>query len=443
MANKDVNTAGDGLSARMRTWLLAHCSGYMRGIIVAVLVGLLTGLAAFVLKWMIGTTSHLLTAHFGKNHGNWQLLVLPVTGIVLVGIFQRIVLKQNIEHGVEMVEDCLRHRRYNLRSRMIYSPMIASTLTLGFGGSAGSEGPIATTGAAIGSAVGRWQGMSPALMRIMIGCGAGAGIAGIFKAPLGGMLFTLEVLQLELTTLSVLTLLVSCLVSALTAYALSGFTYDINVIHQGVFDPAMMPYVLVFSVLCGAYSAYYCGLMSSTRKRLEGVGRPFVRNLLSGGMLAVVLFLFPTLYGEGYDSLTKLLDGDGEILTNSSLFFAYGADPWVLIVVAACILACKPAAAGATTSGGGVAGDFAPTLFAGAMMGYLFAMTLNTVFGTSLSIPEFSYIGMAAVMAGAVRAPLMAIFLVAEMTDSYQFLLPLLIAGVISYCVMRFVCKIN
>lgn len=196
MALSQLHSYIDNMMAGGRKWVLSHSSHYVRGIIVAVIIGLITGIAAYVLKLMIGTVTHILTRHFGTSHGNWELLLLPIVGIVLVGLYQRRVLHQNIEHGVERVEHYLAQGRYNLGSRMIYSPMIASTLTLGFGGSAGSEGPIATAGAAIGSAVGRWLGMSPDMMRVLIGCGAGAGIAGIFKAPLGGMLFTLEVLGL-------------------------------------------------------------------------------------------------------------------------------------------------------------------------------------------------------------------------------------------------------
>ncbi|MEZ3576131.1 MAG: chloride channel protein [Muribaculaceae bacterium] len=402
-------------------------------ILIAVVIGLFAGFAAFVLKTMIGYTTNLLTGHLSAGHFNLVLLVYPLAGIVLTGLYQRYVIHRNIEHGVERIEQGLRERRYNLGKKYIYSPMIASTLTLGFGGSAGSEGPIATVGGAIGGSVARRLGLSPETIRVLVGCGAGAGIAGIFKSPIGGVLFTLEVLRLELKTSTVLAQFISCIVSAMTAYVLSGCSYDINFEQTIPFDIHIMPWAMLLGAFCGLYSLYYNRVMSGLRKYFESLRRPIVRNIVSGAMLAVLIFVFPTLYGEGYESLSRLINGHHAILTEAGLFAELGTKPWLLIAITAAILICKPVAACSSNSGGGVAGDFAPCLFAGAIAGFLFGTFLNTAFGLGLPASNMAFVGMAAVMAGVVKAPLMAIFLTAEMADGYQYFLALLVASYISY----------
>lgn len=401
--------------------------------LIAVIIGLLAGIAAFVLKFMIGTTTNFLTGGLSAGHFNLSLLFYPLAGIILTGLFQRYVIHRDIEHGVERIEEGLRTRHYNLGNKYIYSPLIASTLTLGFGGSAGSEGPIATVGGAIGGGVARRLGLSPETIRVLIGCGAGAGIAGIFKSPIGGVLFTLEVLRLELKTVTVLAQFVSCIVSAMTAYVLSGCTYDIDFNQTIPFDIHIMPWAMLLGAFCGLYSLYYSKVMSSLRSYFESLKKPLVRNIVSGAMLAILIFVFPTLYGEGYESLSRLINGHHAILTEAGIFAGLGTKPWILIAITAAILICKPVAACSSNSGGGVAGDFAPCLFAGAIAGFLFGTFLNTAFGLDLPASNMAFVGMAAVMAGVVKAPLMAIFLTAEMADGYQYLLALLVAAYISY----------
>lgn len=423
----------------VKSWLRSLPGG-VAVMVVAVVVGLLAGSAAFLLKKMIGFTSGLLTSGISPEHFNVNLLIYPLAGILLTGLYQRYILHRNIEHGVERIQAGLKERRYNLGSCYIYSPMIASTLTLGFGGSAGSEGPIATVGGAIGGGLGRKFGLKPELIRVLVGCGAGAGIAGIFKSPLGGVLFTLEVLQLELTTTTVLAQFISCIVSSMTAYVLSGCTYDIDFIQTVPFDLGIMPWVLLLGLFCGLYSVYYSLIMSRLRRFFESIDRPLTRNIISGGLLAIFVFLFPTLYGEGYDSLSRLINGHHAVLTEAGFFSSLGGDVWVLIGITFAILLVKPAAACSTNSGGGVAGDFAPALFAGAIAGFFFALIINTIFNTAIPTANMAFVGMAAVMAGVVRAPLMSMFLVAEMADGYQYFLALLVSVYISYgmaCYLR------
>lgn len=414
-----------------------HISPNPLAFIIASMVGLVSGCFAFLLKRMIAFVSGWLTAGMHAGEANYLLLLIPVCGIVLTGVFCRYVLHRDISHGVRQLMQGLKNKVYRLPLVQTVSLMIASTLTLGFGGSAGSEGPIACTGAAIGSNMARMFHMSPRMMMIMVGCGAGAGIAGIFKAPIGGALFTLEVLRMGLSTFSVLVLCVATLISALTAYSLSGFTLDIAYNQSMPFDASLLPYVVLLGVCCGFYSLYYSYIMKRVEQWLHAVKKQWVKNLMAGAGLAVMIFWFPALYGEGYDVIGGVINGhDGGLIADGP--FADVADSvWYMIAVAAGIMALKCFAASATTSGGGVSGDFAPTLFAGCVTGYVFAMLLNVLFGLHLSVAMFAYFGMAGVMAGAIRAPLMAIFLTCEMAGAYSMLLPLTIASALSFGVVR------
>lgn len=422
---------------KINFWTTRHCTAYTFAVLVGIIIGVLSGFCAWVLKLMIGSLTELIMSGFNRDGANWWLLLLPVTGIVLTVFYQHFILKRNIQHGVEKVQEDIKDNRFRFGAKMIFAPMIASTLTLGFGGSAGSEGPIATTSASIGSWVGNFFGMSRAQLRLMIGIGAGAGIAGIFKAPIGGALFTIEVLMLEISTLSTITLIIGCIASSLTAYTLSGFTYDINVTSYIFFDTSILPWVFVLGILCGFYSIYYSAIMRTLRKFYEGRRNIWVRAALSGGLLSICVFLFPILYGEGYGLLTRMLDGTKEIVAEASPFHSFTGKSGLLMLIMAGVVAVKPVACVSTNSGGGVAGDFAPTLFAGGLFGFLFAFALNDLLNLDLTTAGFAYIGMAGVMAGAVRAPLMAIFLTAEMCDGYQFFLPLTIAATISFCIVH------
>lgn len=423
---------------RFNEWRQGFLSDVPFMFLLALFIGLITGTMAFLLKRAIAGVSHGLTAGFHYIGVDYTLLFIPVAGIVATGIFMRYILHRNIEHGVRHMINSFNHRIYSLGSYLIYSPFIASTITLGFGGSAGSEGPIATTGGAIGSNIAKACRLSPRLMMIMAGCGAGAGIAGIFKAPIGGMLFTLEILQLPLSTISVLALLVGCLTSALTAYILSGCTIDLAFSPAVGFEISILPWALLLGIFCGCYSLYYTHIMNRVEALLNRMKSPWIKNLVAGITISVLIFLFPALYGEGYDIVGKILNGHADDIIDGTFFSTAIPGMWTLTIVAGLILLAKCFATSATNSGGGVAGDFAPTLFAGSIAGLFFAVIINNLFGIDIPVGTLALLGMAGVMAGAIRAPLMAIFLTVEMTASYQFLLPVVITAVVSFIIVRF-----
>ena len=425
------------LLAKAHLWRQKHVSDAVFTFVVALLIGLCTGVGAFVLKYLIGHISSYLSQNLVSTGSNPHLLLLPFTGILLTGIYVRYIARKPLTHGTSCIMHDMSKDISRLSGSLTYAPIIGCSITLGCGGSAGSEGPIAYAGAAMGSNIGRMFRVHPQFLMMLVGCGAGAGIAAIFKAPVGGMLFTLEVLRMELTTLSVVMLLSACLISALTAYVLSGCTVDLDYVNAVPFDTSTLPFVLLLGIFCGVYSLFYSGVMKRMDRFFAGLRNPWVKNIIAGLSISVLVFLFPAFYGEGYDIIEKVLNGSPQDIADYSMFYPAGADSMTLLFMAGCIIIFKSLITSATNSGGGVGGDFAPTLFAGAMAGLFFVMLLNMYFGTQLDSGNFAYYAMAGVMAGAIHAPLMAIFLTVEMTGQYTLLLPLTILAAISYGIVK------
>ena len=404
--------------------------------VMATIVGIGAGLSAALLKFLIGSVSRLLTAGYHAAEANWQFLIIPVAGILLTGIFVRYILKVDVANGTSKLIADVRKKFYRLNPRITYGSMIGSTLTLGFGGSAGSEGPIAYVGAGIGTTLGRLARFSPRLMKIMMGCGAGAGIAGIFKSPIGGALYTLEVLKMELSTTSVMAVITAAIVSALTAYSCSGFTVDLAFEGIHSFDSSLTLWYMLLGLMCGIYALYYSMVMARMQRVYDRISNPWLRNLSGGVILAAAVFMLPVLYGEGYSAMAKVLAGDSTVISGGSAF-GFDATGTTLLLMLVGILLLKSFASSAANSSGGVAGDFAPTLFAGCMAGFLFAAFFNFTGHTSLPVGDFAFVAMAGCMAGIVRAPFMALFLVVEMTGCYTLFLPAFIVTAISFGVVR------
>ncbi len=414
--------------------------GILTLIFISILTGFVTGIAAHLLKTGIGSLSSLLTAAFNPAKGNVWLILLPLAGIVLTGIFQRYVIHRAIYNGEDrLCDDFLRNRCY-LPVSLTYTPLLASTVTLGFGGSAGSEGPIAYSGAALGSNIAAWFRLPPRHVRTLMAIGAGAGIAGIFKAPVGGVLFTIELHKLTMSSLSVVGLFAACVTSALTAFLMSGDTFDVPFPSPVTIDLTLVPILILLGVFCGLYSVYYSAVMQKIKKLCYTVRNPWLRNIGAGLTVGFLVFLFPPLYGEGYGIVGELLSGNwahiaaGSCFTDGYLSLEEGAGVLPLLLIPLGIILTKAFATSATNSGGGVAGDFAPTLMAGSVAGFLFAATLNHLCGTDIPVADCVFFGMAGVMAGAIRAPLMSIFIVTEMaTSGYGLLLPVTVVAITSY----------
>lgn len=419
-------------------WRERHVSEKTFVMILALIVGLLCGLAAMLLKFLIHLISSTVTQGANITGGNYIYLIFPIVGILLAGWYVRYIVRDNISHGVTRVLYAISQNKSRLKPHNMYSSVIASSLTIGFGGSVGAEGPIVYTGAAIGSNLGQAFRLSPRILMILVGCGAAAGIAGIFKAPIAGMLFTLEVLMLDLTTVSVMPLLISSITAATVAYIYSGSKAEFFFVQSEQFITDRIPYAILLGLFCGMSSLYFTRVMFSMEKFFKKKLDSYWKKLIVGGaLLASLVFLFPPLYGEGYGSINELLDGDPSSIVQGSIFYGDRSSEWFILLFIGLIILLKGVATSATNGAGGVGGTFAPSLYVGCMSGFFFAFLLNCIFGLDLSTKNFALMGMAGVMSGVMHAPLMGIFLTAEMTGGYELFLPLLIVSTISYGTIR------
>lgn len=403
---------------------------------VVSLIGIVTGLATFLMKEGIRGVGWLTYHGMHIDRGNLLFLVMPMMGIMFAMILQKYLLKEDLSHGTAMIKSDLRNGRYVLSSNLMYTSLIGCSVTIGCGGSAGAEGPSAYTGAAIASRIGALMKLPEHWLRVLVAIGAGAGIAGIFKSPVGGVLFALEVIGLELTTYPVILLVVGCLVSGCTALAFGGFNVDISFINHLPFNPGNILWMVLLGIFCGLYSIYYNLTKNGFTRLLKHLSNPWLRALAAGMVLSLAIYLFPALYGEGYGIVGEIINGHSSELLSYSPFYKPVTTVGIIMVGTLMVLLLKGLMVSATIDGGGVAGDFAPTLFAGCLAGYLFGICANHWCGASLAPENFAILGMAAVMAAAIKAPLMAIFITCEMSNSYEFIFGFLIVAAVAYAVM-------
>lgn len=420
-------------------WRERHVKERTFILFVAFLVGIFGGLAALLLKLLIHFISSVLTSQIDVSAGNYVYIIFPAIGVIISALYVRYVVKDNISHGVTRVLYAISQNKSRLKRHNIYTSIVASSVTIGFGGSVGAEGPIVYTGAAIGSNIGQLFRMSPRTLMILVGCGAAAGIAGIFKAPIAGMLFTLEVLMLDLTAVSVMPLLIASITSATIAYMYTGYEFEFFFVQSDDFYMAKIPFVIILGLFCGLVSLYFTRVMNMMETFFGRFKNVWIRTAIGCVILSGLVFVFPPLYGEGYGSITGLLSGDTSSIVNGSIFYGDRNSIWFLVLFISLIIATKAFATSATNGAGGVGGTFAPSLYVGCMAGFLFAYIINLIgFDIPLSTKNFALIGMAGVMSGVMHAPLMAIFLTAELTGGYDLFLPLLIVSTISYGTIKF-----
>ena len=419
-------------------WREKHIKEKNFVLLLAFLVGIFSGLAAIVLKFLIHTISGALTARVNPEAGNYLYILLPAAGVILTALYVRYIVRDDISHGVTRVLYAISQNKSRLKRHNIYTSVLASSVTIGFGGSVGAEGPIVYTGAAIGSNLGRTFRMSPRILMILVGCGAAAGIAGIFKAPIAGMLFTLEVLMLDLTTVSVMPLLIASITSTTLAYVYTGYEFEFFFAQTEDFYTSRIPYVILLGVVCGLASLYFTRVMNMMENFFARFRNRWARTAVGCAILSLLVFVFPPLYGEGYGSIIGLLAGDTSSIVNGSLFYGDRNQVWFLAIFIGMVVATKAFATSATNGAGGVGGTFAPSLYVGCLTGFLFAFIVNQLGWGELSTKNFALIGMAGVMSGVMHAPLMAIFLSAELTGGYDLFLPLLIVSTISYGTIKF-----
>ena len=421
---------------RLHEWRVEHVSEKMFMIILALIVGFFAAVAAFVLHWIINQIVFVLTSHFNRTGANWLYLVYPVVGIYLTSLFVRYIVKDNISHGITRILYAISSNKSRLKPHNCWSSVIASAITIGFGGSVGAEAPIVLTGSAIGSNLGKMFRMDRKMLMTLVGCGAAGAIAGIFKAPIAGLVFTLEVLMIDMTMSSLLPILVSCVTATCFIYIFRGdgalFTFHLD----SGWSVQQIPACVLLGISCGLISLYFIRMMSSCENVFAKFkDHPHIRLAIGGTVLSLLIFLFPALYGEGYNSINLLLHGkteaDWDMILNNSLFSGQGS---MLIPYIALVLLTKVIATSATNGGGGCGGTFAPSLFVGCFTGFLFSRLWN-IQQIGIYIPEknFSLLGMAGVMSGVMHAPLTGVFLIAELTGGYSMFMPLMIVSVCAY----------
>lgn len=416
-------------------WRDKHITDRQMTIILALFIGFFASVAAFILHFIIKEIQVLLTAGFTTVTYNWLYLVFPVIGIFLTSLFVRYVVKDNISHGITRILYAISSKRSRLKPHNCWTSVIASAITIGFGGSVGAEAPIVLTGSSIGSNLGQLFKMDNKTLMLLVGCGAAAAIAGIFKAPIAGLVFTLEVLMVDLSMASLLPILVASVTATCFTYIFMGSNSLFSFHLDGEWIVERVPACILLGVSCGLVSLYFIRMMTSC----EGVfarlkDHRYAKLLLGGLMLSSLIFIFPVLYGEGYSAINILLnsntEADWNTLLNNSLFYGHGQ---LLIIFVALVVLTKVVATSATNGGGGCGGTFAPSLFVGAFSGFLFARIWN-IQQLGLYVPEknFTLLGMAGVMAGVMHAPLTGIFLIAEITNGYDLFIPLMIVSTCS-----------
>ena len=408
-------------------------------IILSLFVGICCGLAAVLLKSAIEFIHHSLTGWFEGEAYNFLYLVYPGIGMLIAMLFVRYIVKDNIGHGVTKVLQAVSKNESKIRSHNMWTSMAASSVTIGFGGSVGAEAPIVYTGAAIGSNVARYMGLSYKNMTILLGCGAAGAVAGIFKAPLAGVLFTLEILLFNISMTSILPLLLSTISATVISYIFLGdkppFECTIS-----PFELHNLPFYILLGLFSAACSVYFTRMTLWLEDKIKSIQKPFVRWAISASCLGLLIFLFPPLFGEGYEHLHELLNGGTIDLEGQTILAFFLRKAWLVPLFFMLVLLLKVFSMSFTNAGGGVGGTFGPTLFIGAIAGFVLSRTINLIAGPGF-VPEqnFVLVGMAGLMSGVMQAPMTAIFLIADMTGGYGLLIPLILTSTISYAATRMI----
>lgn len=405
--------------------------------ILSLVVGLLSALAAAALKYSIHYL-HVLIKGISDHSGSFLVIIIcPLAGMFLTFIFVKFIVKDQISHGISRILYAISRRKSLLKTHNTWTSIVASTLTIGFGGSVGAEAPIVLTGSSIGSTIGRFFKLNYKNITLLIGCGAAGAVAGIFKAPIAGIVFTLEILMLDLTISSIVPLLISSVTAATVAYFLMGnkvlFTFNV----VGAFNISNIPWYLLLGVISGILSLYFSRMTLFLESRFGKVKNEYIRLIAGGLVVGALVYAFPSLYGEGYDTILSLLNGDTSEITGAGLFAATGSGFIALILLMSAIVVFKVFASSATNGAGGVGGIFAPTLFIGGVNGYIVSEVLRKYANVQLPDNRFVLVGMAGMMAGVMHAPLTAIFLIAEITGGYTLLIPLIITSTVAFITTR------
>ncbi len=419
-----------------------HLSDSQVLMVLAVVIGVLAGLGTYIFEVMLHAIKTSLVSWFPVNEAHFLFLLYPVVGIILATLFVRYIVRDNISEGVTRVLYAMSSRNSKIAPHNCWTSLVGGATTIGFGGSVGPEAPIVLTGAAIGSNVAKFVRLNYRHTTLLLCCGAGAALASIFKAPITGVVFVLEILMLDITAGSVIPLLISSITATTMAFMLRGFDpiLTVTLTPSDAFVLRQIPLYILLGVCCGLMAYYFTSVNSRIGAWFRSIDSVYKRWAWGGAILGVLIFVFPPLYGEGYEGFTSLMHGHAEDLFDNSLFFRFRSVEWVVILFVIATMFFKVVAMSATNAAGGVGGTFAPALFVGAFMGAIVALVYNAVAvhwlgWDPISIRSFTLVGMAGVMAGVMNAPLTSIFLIAELSNGYGLFIPLMIVACIAFAV--------
>ena len=405
--------------------------------LLAVVVGVLAGLGAYLFEMLLHGIKSGLIRWFPVDSAHILFLIYPAVGIILATLFVKYIVRDNISEGVTRVLYAMSRRNSRIARHNCWTSIVGGATTIGFGGSVGPEAPIVLTGAAIGSNIGRLARLNYKHTTLLLCCGAGAALAAIFKAPITGVVFVLEILMLDITAGSVIPLLIASITATTMAFMLRGFDpiLAVTLAPADAFELWQIPLFILLGVLCGLMAWYFTSMNSRVGGFFKSIDKQYKTWLWGGAILGILIFVFPPLYGEGYEGFTSLMHGNAQELFNNSLFYRFRDIDWVIILFVIATMFFKVIAMSTTNAAGGVGGTFAPSLFVGAFTGASLALVCNTLFGWEVSIVSFTLVGMAGVMSGVMNAPLTSIFLIAELSNGYGLFIPLMITACISFAV--------
>lgn len=405
--------------------------------LLAIIVGVLAGLGTCLFELLLYGIKAGLTHWFPVEQSHFLFLFYPVIGIILASLFVKYVVKDNISEGVTRVLYAMSRKNSYIASHNCWTSVVGGATTIGFGGSVGPEAPIVLTGAAIGSNISRLAHLNYKNTTLLLCCGAGAALAAIFKAPITGVVFVLEILMLDLTSRTVVPLLISSITAAAVALTIRGFDPIIAISQtpDDAFRLNQIPLFVLLGIFCGLMSYYFTTVNARVGAFFKKIDSPYKKWLIGGAVLGILIYIFPPLYGEGYEGFMSLMHGNTTELFNNSLFYRFSQIDWVVILFIVGTMFFKVIAMASTNAAGGVGGTFAPSLFVGAFMGAITALVCNTLFGWNLSLVSFTLVGMAGVMSGVMKAPLTSIFLIAELSSGYGLFIPLMITACIAFAI--------
>ena len=430
---------------RIYSWFLRitkRLSNRQIMMLLAVVVGVAAGLGTYLFEMMLYGIKSALVNWFPVEKAHFLYLIYPAMGIILATLFVRYIVRDNISEGVTRVLYAMSSKNSQIARHNCWTSLVGGATTIGFGGSVGPEAPIVLTGAAIGSNIGKLARLNYRNTTLLLCCGAGAALASIFKAPITGVVFVLEILMLDITASSVIPLLIASITATTMAFMLRGFDpiLAVTLTSADHFELYQIPLFILLGVLCGVMSYYFTSINSRIGVLFKRIDSQYKKWILGGAVLGILIFIFPPLYGEGYEGITALMHGQAESLFDNSLFYRFRTIDWVAILFVIATMFFKVVAMASTNAAGGVGGTFAPSLFVGAFLGAIVALIYNATFvrwlgWESISLVSFTLVGMAGVMSGVMNAPLTSIFLIAELSNGYELFIPLMITACISFAV--------